>query len=134
MSVVDSGELAEAIKEALTEYIGVTEEAVRKGVAETSKKALSELQNAHPSGSGKYGSWDDYNQGWTIMQTKNDKRRHISATIHNKDHYQLTHLLEKGHALRGGGRAQAFEHIGPVAEWVDENLTNIIKSNIEKEN
>lgn len=37
-----------------------------------------------------------------------------SYSVYNKKHYQLTHLLEKGHQARDGGRVRAFEHIGPV--------------------
>lgn len=120
-------ELANAITETMTDYFGVTDLAVEKGVEETAKDALSQLRNAHPSGSGKYGSWDDYNKSWKIHKTKRDK----TATIHNKNHYQLTHLLEKGHALVNGGRTRAFPHIAPVAQDCEEKLLQNIKKNIE---
>ena len=115
--------LAKAIMKELEEFKDVTEEACDKGVSETAKEALSKLHNAHPSGSGKYGSWDKYNKGWTVKKTKRDK----TATIHNATDYQLTHLLEKGHALKGGGRAQAFPHIAPVAEECETKLVQNIQ-------
>lgn len=121
-------QLSQAILDELNEFVGVTEEAVDKGVSETAKEAVKELQNAHPGGSGKYGSWDkSYNKGWKIMQTKTDKRYHKKATIHNATDYQLTHLLEKGHALKGGGRTRAFPHIAPVAEKCEDELVKNIK-------
>ena len=120
--------MASAILQELEKYRDVTEEAVEKGVSETAKEAVKELRNAHPSGSGQYGSWDKkYNKGWKVMQTKRDKRYHKKATIHNATDYQLTHLLEKGHALRQGGRAQAFPHIAPVAEKCEDELIQNIK-------
>lgn len=120
--------MASAILQELEKYRDVTEEAVEKGVSETAKEAVKELRNAHPSGSGRYGSWDKkYNKGWKVMQTKRDKRYHKKATIHNETDYQLTHLLEKGHALRQGGRAQAFPHIAPVAEKCEDELIQNIK-------
>lgn len=120
--------MASAILQELEKYRDVTEEAVEKGVSETAKEAVKELRNAHPSGSGRYGSWDkSYNKGWKVMQTKRDKRYHKKATIHNATDYQLTHLLEKGHALRQGGRAQAFPHIAPVAEKCEDELIQNIK-------
>ena len=51
---------------------------------------------------------------------------------YNDKHYQLTHLLEKGHALVNGGRARAFPHIGPVAERAEENLIDNILQFIER--
>lgn len=120
--------LASTIMKELEEYRDVTDEAVEKGVSETAKEAVQELRNAHPSGSGQYGSWDKkYNKGWKVMQTKRDKRYHKKATIHNATDYQLTHLLEKGHALRQGGRARAFPHIAPVAEKCEDKLIQNIK-------
>lgn len=119
-------EISKAIMEELENYKDFTEEAVEKGVSETAKDAVQKLHNAHPSGSERYGSWNDYNKGWTIKKTKRDK----TATIHNKDHYQLTHLLEKGHALVNGGRAKAFPHIRPVAEDCESELLNNIRKNL----
>lgn len=116
-------DLSKAIMTELKNYEGVTEEAAWNGVVETSQEAVQELRSAHPSGSGKYGSWEKYNKGWTVKKTKRDK----TATVHNATDYQLTHLLENGHALRQGGRTQAFKHIAPVAEKCDGELLKNIK-------
>lgn len=124
-------DLAKAIQTELANYEGVTEEACEKGVSETAKTALKALRSAHPQGSGEYGSWNkSYNKGWKVMQTKTDKRYHKSATIHNATDYRLTHLLEKGHATRDGGRTRAFPHIAPVAEECDDELLRNIKKYI----
>ncbi len=122
--------LAKEIEKTLMDFVGVTEEACEKGVSEAARGAVSELRSAHPSGSGQYGSWDEYNSGWKVMQTKTDKRYHKKATIHNENHYQLTHLLEKGHALVQGGRTRAFPHIAPVDEKYSDLLVNYIKKRI----
>lgn len=127
--------LTKAILTELEKFKDVTDEACEKGVSETAKTAVKELQNAHPIGSegqpsGKYGSWDEYNKGWKVMQTKTDKRYHKKATIHNATHYQLTHLLEKGHALVKGGHTAAFKHIAPVAEKCEDELLRTIKKYI----
>lgn len=119
--------LASAVMKALEEFSDFTDEAVDKGVSETAKDAVKKLQNAHPQGSGQYGSWDiSYNKGWTVKKTKRDKK----ATIHNATDYQLTHLLEKGHAKVNGGRTRAFPHIAPVAEECEDALIKNIKKYI----
>ena len=123
-------DLSKAILQELENFKDVTDEACDKGVSETAKTAVQELRNAHPPGSGEYGSWDEYNKGWKVMQTKTDKRYHKKATIHNATHYQLTHLLEKGHALVKGGHTAAFKHIAPVAEKCDDELGRVIKKYI----
>ena len=123
-------QLAKEIEQALVDFAGVTEEACEKGVLETADEAVQALRNAHPSGSGVYGSWDKYNRGWKVMQTKTDKRYHRKATIHNATDYQLTHLLEKGHAKVNGGRTRAFPHIAPVADKCESDLIQNIRKHI----
>lgn len=108
--------------EVLNQYKGACDENADEAIKYTAKEAVQELKNANPSGSGKYGSWKEYNKGWAVMQTKSDARDHKNATVHNKDHYQLTHLLERGHAMVQGGRSRAFPHIAPVAEKAEEML------------
>lgn len=123
-------QLDRSFMDILDAYKDATEESVSNAVQKVSKECVDELKNAHPSGSGQYHSWNEYNSGWTVMQTKRDKREHISATVHNSGHYQLTHLLEKGHALVNGGRARAFPHIAPVADKAEESLFKAIKDGV----
>ena len=128
-------DLAKEISQSLKDFEGVTDEACAAGVMYTAEEAVKKLRVAHPSGSGEYGSWDKYNRDWGIFQTKTDKRNHIKATVHNKKHYRLTHLLEKGHALKHGGRkvgeTRAFPHILPVAKDAEKELLENIKKRIE---
>lgn len=119
-------DLSKTIISELKEYEKVTEEAAWNGVVETSQQAIQQLKSAHPPGSGKYGSWDKYNKGWTVKKTKRDK----TATIHNATDYQLTHLLEKGHAKVNGGRTQAFPHIAPIAQKCEDELVKNIQKQI----
>lgn len=124
-------QLAKEIEKTLQDFVGVTEEACEKGVLETANDAVQALRNAHPSGSGVYDSWDDYNSGWTKRKSgQKTKLKGIQAIIWNEKHYRLTHLLEKGHALANGGRARAFPHIAPVEGQCETDLLQNIKKHI----
>ena len=114
--------LSKEIAEYMSNFVDVTEEACEKGVLETADDVIKALRRANPSESGKYGSWDAYNKGWTVR--KKVKKRHVGilSVIWNQDHYRLTHLLEKGHAKVNGGRTRAFPHIAPVEERADKEL------------
>lgn len=57
-----------------------------------------------------------YRKGWRVKKVKK------TYVIHNKTDYQLTHLLEKGHAKVGGGRVPPKPHIAAVEEELIEEL------------
>lgn len=70
---------------------------------EVSEDIVKELKTISPELSGKYKkSWDYKKIGY------------CSYKVYNKKHYRLTHLLEKAHALRNGGRSKAIPHIAPT--------------------
>ena len=70
-----------------------------------------------------------YNKGWRVKETKGNG--FVNCTVYNGTNWQLTHLLEKGHVTRNGGKTKAFVHIKPVEEKsVNEyikDVENIIK-------
>lgn len=81
---------------------------------ELSNQAVKSLKAGSPRRKGRYaGSW-----------TK--KKRGKSIIVHNR-RYQLTHLLEKGHAKRGGGRVAARVHIAPVEKALQKNAEGVFR-------
>ena len=79
-------------------------ETAKKEVAQQCKKDI-EYDSPHLTGT--------YERSWRIKkQGKGNKTKYI---VHNIE-YQLTHLLEHGHAKKGGGRTRAFPHIAPAEE------------------
>lgn len=67
--------------------------------------------------------WPHYAKGWDYTATGKKSKRYI---VHNKTHYQLTHLLEKGHRIvtkdgrDTGKRAPAYPHIAEVNDKVPD--------------
>jgi len=129
MSKVDTNQFAKEIQKTLEEFVDVTDKEVKSALEKTGAETVTKLQQANPPGSGRYKSWAQYNRGWG--KTGEFKKKYKSTVIvHNRTRYQLAHLLENGHALRGGGRAQAFPHIAPIAEEAEKLLFDNIKQAI----
>ena len=83
--------------------------------------AVKELRATSPKSKGKRSG--TYAKGWT------KKKRGKVIVVHNKE-YQLTHLLEHGHAKVNGGRVEGQEHIKPVEEGLQEEALPIFKKNL----
>lgn len=98
------------ITKILQEYSGEIStdlaEATRK-VAQAGVTALRQQSRANFKGTGEYA------KGWKKLY---EEKRLTSYAILYNDHYSLPHLLEFGHAKRGGGRTQGRPHIEPVEE------------------
>ena len=69
-----------------------------------------------------------YNKGWTASTDVG--RTEVKSVVHNRTDYQLSHLLEFGHAKANGGRTKAFPHIAQVNDWVQEELVKRIKERV----
>lgn len=110
-------------------------ELVTSKIAEEGKNTLRSTTQPSQSSSGTATpyprrSWNDYAKGWSVKKTKG--RNYVTNTIHNKTNYQLTHLLENGHATRNGTTTRAFKHIEPVEKQCIESLEKQVKKIIEK--
>lgn len=112
----------------LLEYGQHVTAATRQAVLEAAKVAKQETQAAAPVG--KRGR---YQRGWAVKE-ESISRLGTEAIVHNRTDYQLAHLLEKGHALRGGGRSPAISHIKPAEEHAIKNLEEAMEEIAKRQN
>lgn len=106
---ISAGKLSAAIAEELEKYAEVTGEEVKQIAKEVSADTVKEIKGSAPKRTKKYSaSWKSKKQYETSTKS--------GFVIYSKDHYRLTHLLEKGHAKRNGGRVSAIPHLGPAEE------------------
>src|SRR5699024_6279672 len=68
----------------------------------------------------------DYARSWTVKTTKESSNA-LQVTVHSRNRYQLAHLLEYGHAKRGGGRVAARPHIAAAEAAGIEQLEREIE-------
>lgn len=115
-------QLSDAIEKELDEYAKDTTDVVKDAVKKAANEAVKELKQKSPKRTGKYA------KSWR-KRIDRESSSGIEMTVY-AGLYQLTHLLEKGHALRGGGRARAFPHIKPVEEKVTKQLEEDIKRGV----
>lgn len=102
--------LSADIGKILAEYgeeVAESVDEITKAMAQKGVKALRSSSKSTFRGTGKYAS------GWT--SEVESSRTGPRATIYNK-HPGLPHLLENGHAKRGGGRVPGRAHIAPVED------------------
>lgn len=117
---VDIAELADEIAQGLKEYSQEVADGIKAAADEVGAEAVKELKGSSPTLTG------SYEKGWTktkVYEDTGSKRN----TVHNKTDHQLTHLLEKGHASRNGGRVAGVEHIRPVEEKMVSEFEEKVK-------
>ena len=107
---IEANELQKAIKEYLEYYEEDIIEGVKQVTESITDKAVTDLKNTSPKMTG------DYAKGWRKQKGKINKSSKYTIKIHNKTNYQLTHLLEYGHAKRNGGRVEGKAHIAPAEQ------------------
>ena len=66
-----------------------------------------------------------------LLQSEKENSNSINVVVHSEKHYQLTHLLEFGHALRNGGRSKAIPHIAPAEQRGIENFEKRVMEGLD---
>lgn len=118
MTSIDN--LADEIMKGLTEYADLADTEMKKAVKKTATSVEKEISANAPKRTGKYA------KSWTAKKTKENSHS-LEMTVHSKNKYQLAHLLEKGHAKRGGGRVSGRPHIAPAEENGVQMLEKMIQ-------
>ena len=121
MTSIDN--LADEIMKGLTEYSDLADMEMKKAVRKTATAVKKEISANAPKRTGKYA------KSWTAKKTKENSHS-LEMTVHSKNRYQLAHLLEKGHAKRGGGRVSGRPHIAPAEETGIRQLEEEIERGI----
>ena len=121
---VSIDQLDSAVMEELEKYAGLAADDLKDAVKETAKSVRKDIQNNAPVDTGKY------KKSWSVKNVHEDSES-IDLVVHSRNRYQIAHLLEHGHAKRGGGRVAARPHIAPAEEAGNEKLVQTIEEKLK---
>ena len=107
--------LAKTIMEGLQEYADLASEDVKAAVRKAGKNVKADIAANAPKRTGAYS------KSWTV-KTQKETANSLEVVVHYKNRYQLAHLLEHGHAKRGGERVAGKPHIAPAEEKAIKEL------------
>ena len=117
---VSIDQLAEAVNEQLQEYNKLSAEVVKTAVTKAGNAVKKDVGANAPRKTGRYA------KSWRTKKTK-ETSTELQVTVYSPTRYMLAHLLEHGHAKRGGGRVRAIPHIAPAEEAAEETLRKDIE-------
>lgn len=117
--------LAGAIGQAVKEYTEDVSAAIDKEVDTTAEKVLKDVRSSAPKRTGNYA------KGFT--KTNQSDFTGKKYAVWNRRRYMIAHLLEFGHAKRGGkGRVAERPHLRPAYDrhvpQMERNIEDIIRN------
>lgn len=113
------------IEQALKDYADGVDTAMKAAIKAVAKEGLTKLKTVEPP---KKRKGNAYKKGW--RSKIEEGRLKTDAVLYGSkpETYAVAHLLENGHAKRGGGRVGAIEHIAPIQEWVSDAVVKKIEA------
>ena len=121
---VSIDDLAAVIAEELEDYRQEVADGIKKEIRTAGKQCVEELKATSPKRTGAYA------RSWKLQTVYEDKES-VQVRVYNKDHYQLTHLLEDGHARVDGGRVEAKPHIRQAEKNAESTLKKRVRMRID---
>ena len=121
---VSIDEMDSAIMEELEKYAELASDDLKAAVKETAASVRKDIQAGAPVDTGKY------KKSWSVKNVHEDSES-IDLVVHSRNRYQIAHLLEHGHAKRGGGRVAAKPHIAAAEQRWNEKLVTTIEQKLK---
>ncbi len=113
-------QLAAAVMEGLEEYADLAADELKAAVKKAGDSVKKDIQTNAPKDTGAYA------KSWAVKKMR-ETSNSIEVVVHSRNRYQLSHLLEFGHAKRGGGRVPGKAHIAPAEERAERALEQEIE-------
>ena len=109
MANIKIDNLADEINKGLKEYADLATTDIKKAVRKAGNTVRKDISANAPKDTGAYA------KSWSTKKIK-ETANSLEITVYSRNRYQLAHLLEHGHAKRGGGRVAARPHIAKAEQ------------------
>ena len=116
-------DLANVVMEGLQEYADLATDSMKAAVKKAGNTVKTDITANAPERTGRYA------KSWRAKTTK-ESATALEVTVYSPTRYMLAHLLEHGHAKRGGGRVEAIPHIAPAEQRGADELEREIERSL----
>ena len=116
-------DLANEVMEGLQEYADLATDSMKAAVKKAGNTVKTDITANAPEWTGRYA------KSWRAKTTK-ESATALEVTVYSPTRYMLAHLLEHGHAKRGGGRVAAIPHIAPAEQRGADELEREIERSL----
>ena len=115
--------LSKTVMKKLNEYAEVACDEMKEAVKSAGTLVKNQIKATAPKSTGAYA------KSWSVKNTR-ETSRSLEVTVYSRNRYQLAHLLEYGHAKRGGGRVPGRSHIAPAEQAGIDQLEKVIERSL----
>lgn len=122
---INIGDLEKTISEELTIYCDDVTEKLKKISDDVMENLVKNTKKDANKRTGKYA------KAITSKRTKETKRSRVNTWYVKGPEYRKSHLLEKGHAKKNGGRTRAFPFISKNEQIAVNDYENQVKEVIK---
>lgn len=120
-NAIKTGEIANEIANTLSGYTVQVADGVKAAADKTMKELVDDTKKDAPERSGRYKKAIA-----SKVRYESEYEKRLVWYV-KKPYFALSHLLEKGHAKRGGGRVKAYPHIEKNREKAEAAFTERTK-------
>lgn len=121
--------LSAEIAKMMEEYAAEVASDVKAEAKVVAKEAVKELKSKSPED--RNSKKMHYKDGWA-SKVESENAVSIGIRVYNRKKPGLTHLLEKGHAKRGGGRVEGKPHISEAEKNAIEAYEERLKARLSR--
>lgn len=118
--------LASEVNKMLAEYKDVVFDGMESAIDEAGNTAKRVISERAPKNTG------SYSKSWKKKKSKESSSKVGMLVYASGRSGSITHLLENGHAKRGGGRTKAYPHISPAQDAAEEKFINDLNKVLAK--